>query len=158
MSVTKWILTTAIGAVLLLVGSTTANADPLDGASDPAATASTKGRYFNSWGTCRNSKPFKPPRRHCRYDDGRRFRGTFVLKSKVGRTKMKACFRIYSRPPLGGGHACRTTRMYLRYKAIPFVISGIRQGFKVRFIWFAKRPAAGKKFRKVGVSWMGVRP
>lgn len=156
---TKARLLLAAAGVLFLMAGPAATASPAsDATSQPAVAASSTTPFFNAWGTCRNDKPFKPPRRFCTYDRGRWFRGTFVLKSKIGKVKVKACFRIFSRPPLGGQHGCAKSRMYLKYKAFPFWVRGARQAFKVRFIWFAKAPGANHKFDKAGSSWMTVRP
>jgi hypothetical protein len=145
----------ATGFLLLFSGSASAGAFVPAGSDAGDATISAAPKFFNVWGTCRNGKPFKPPSRHCRYDRAKWFRGTFVMKSFVGKVRMKACFRIFSRPPLGGRHGCGQSRMALKYKAFPFWVRGVRQAFKVRIIWFARTTG---KFGKAAVSWMTVKP
>jgi len=151
--------------VALLAGAAFLAATPTaSGSTDqvnlaPDATASSKNAYFNSWGTCANAKPYKPPRRFCTYDRGNWFRGTFILKTRPGnKVLMKACFRIFSRAPLGGKHGCGQSRMALKYKAFPFWVRGVRQAFKVRIRWYVKAAGADTKFVAAGHSWMTVRP
>mgnify|MGYP000034053091 CR=1 len=145
--------------IFLLAAGTTATGATQSADSSSGATVSSSNPYFNSWGTCRNSKPFKPPQRFCRYDRGQWFRGTFVLKTKPGnKVMMKACFRIYSRAPLGGKHGCGQSLQPLKYKAFPFYVRGARQAFKVRIIWYAKGAGTSAKFTRAGQSWMTVRP
>ena len=154
----KWFVALLAGAAFLAATPTASGStDQVNLAPD--ATASSKNAYFNSWGTCANAKPYKPPRRFCTYDRGNWFRGTFILKTRPGnKVMMKACFRIFSRPPLGGRHGCGQSRMALKYKAFPFWVRGVRQAFKVRILWYAKAEGSGGKFTPAGRSWMTVRP
>ena len=157
----RWLatlLSLAAGGLLLFSANGT-GAKPAPRGTPADATASSTNPYFNSWGSCRNSKPFKPPQRFCRYDRARWFRGTFVLKTRPGnKVMMKACFRIFSRPPLGGRHGCGQSRMPLKYKSFPFWVRGASQAFKVRILYFVKGAGSDQKFVRVGNSWMTVRP
>lgn len=152
------VVSAAVAVALLLPAGPIATGQASQAGAEGGASASSTNPYFNSWGSCRNAKPYKPPRQNCTYDKGRWFRGTFVLKSKIGKVKVKACFRIFSRAPLGGKHGCGTSRMALNYKSFPFYVRGVRQAFKVRILWYVKKPGAAGKFGKAGYSWMTVRP
>lgn len=111
---------------------------------------------FVTLASCDNSPPYKPAKR-CRYDGGQKFRGTFLFGSTVGKMKIKACFRVYGRAPLGGGHACAKAGP-LALKVYPFRIVGVRQPFRVKFTWFVKKPGSDNPFKKAGSSSLKVRP
>ena len=119
----------------------------------PASGAAAKPK-FKAYASCANGKPFKAGK-ECRYDGSSYFRGTFVFKSNVGKRPVKACFRIFGREPLGGGHACAKLKP-LAFKAYPFKIAGVRQSFSVKVTWFVKEP--GKGFEQVAASFMKVKP
>jgi len=137
-----------VAAFILLAGPIS------QGTADQQTRANNS--FFRTFASCDNSKPFKPAKR-CRYDSGRKFRGTFVFGSKIGKLKIKACFRIYGRAPLGGGHACAKSGP-VAIKAYPFRITGVRQPFKVRFTWFVKKPGTDNPFKRAAVSSLKVRP
>lgn len=110
---------------------------------------------FKAFASCANGEPFKPAK-HCSYDGNTYFRGTFVLKSNVGKRAIKACFRIYGPAPLGGGHACAKLKP-IAFKAYPFKITGVRQHFSVKVTWYAKTPGKGD-FEQVAASFLKVTP
>jgi hypothetical protein len=123
----------------------------------PAATAAAPAKKpakqkYSIYGSCDNSKPFKASR-HCRYDKGTLFRGTFVFESHVGKRPVKSCFRIYGKPPLTGGKCQKLGP--LAYKAYPFKVSGIRQKFSVKVTWFVQQKGG---WQQVGASFMRVSP
>jgi hypothetical protein len=111
---------------------------------------------FEAYASCDNAKPFKAAR-HCGYDRARYFRATFVFHSNVGRRVIKACFQAYGPPPVGGGHACAKLKP-TTYKAYPFKIAGVRQGFAVKVTWFVKVPGGGRGFKQAASSFLRVRP
>jgi hypothetical protein len=112
---------------------------------------SSQGKY-KAFASCDDAKPFKAAHR-CGYDKPRLFRATFVFQSRVGERALKACFRVYGAPPLGGGHACAKLKP-TAYKAYPFKISGVRQPFSVKVTWFAKMPGSGGSFKPVAASFL----
>jgi hypothetical protein len=115
--------------------------------------AQGKPRY-SVYASCANGAPFKAAH-HCHYDGGTYFRATTVFHSHTGKHPVKACFRLYGRKPLGGGHTCFKLGP-TAYKAYPFKISGIRQAFSVKFTWFVNDHGDG--FRQVGSAFLKVRP
>lgn len=125
-------------------------------AQGPDAATRGNNAYFNTFASCGNSKPFKPAKR-CRYDSSRKFRGTFVFRSKIGKVILKACFRIKGRAPLGGGHGCAKVGP-LTVKNYPFRIAGVRQRFGVKFNWYVKKPGAKGGFGKAASAYLKVRP
>ena len=143
--------------VAIVAGSLLAGPLSPGSAREPnPAAASRAGSFFTIYASCGDSKPFKPAK-SCRYDSSTKFRGTFVLRSKVGPVKVKACFRIKGRAPLGGGHACGKAGP-LTVKNYPFKITGVRQSFRVKVTWFVKKPGAGTPFAKAGSSTLKVSP
>jgi hypothetical protein len=121
--------------------------------SPPAGTAQArqKGDY-EALASCANHAPFHPASR-CGYDGREYFRATFVFESNVGKRVVKACFQVFGRPPVGGGHACYKLGQ-LAYKAYPFKVTGVRQPFSVKVTWFAKQPGEG--FQRAGSSFLRV--
>ena len=126
----------------------------LAAAALPVGSALGAKPSYKAFATCANGKPFKAER-SCRYDGGSFFRGTFVFKSNTGKHPVKACFRIYGRKPLGGGHACAKLKP-LAFKAYPFKITGVRQPFSVKVQWFVNDD--GKGFHPVASSFLKVKP
>ena len=118
----------------------------------PAAAHAKPKLKYSVYASCANSKPFKAAR-HCHYDKGLLFRGTFVFKSNVGKRPVKSCFRIYGKPPLVGGNCSKLPPT--AYKAYPFKVTGIRQKFAVKITWFVKEKGGWKQ---VGASFLKVRP
>jgi hypothetical protein len=109
---------------------------------------------FKAYASCDDAKPFHAaPTHRCGYDKPRLFRATFVFQSDVGARAVKACFRVYGAPPLGGGHACAKLEP-TAYKAYPFKISGVRQPFLVKVTWFTKVPGSGGGFRPAAASFL----
>jgi hypothetical protein len=133
----------ALALVLLAV--------PAAGLAKPDGGGKSK---YSTYASCSNGKPFKAAK-HCGYDGGAYFRGTFVFKSRSGKHPVKSCFRVYGKKPLGGGHACVKLKP-LAYKAYPFKITGIRQAFSVKVTWFVNDD--GKGFHQVGSSFLEVDP
>jgi hypothetical protein len=107
---------------------------------------------YKAYASCADAKPF-PAARRCGYDRREAFRGTFVFRSKVGKRNVKACFQIYGRAPVGGGHACYKLGR-IAYKAYPFKVTGVRQPFSVKVKWFVKEPGDG--FEPVATSFLRV--
>jgi len=118
-----------------------------------ALTPSSKGDY-RAYASCDDARPFHAaPAHRCGYDKPRLFRATFVFQSEVGKRALKACFRIYGAPPLGGGHACAKLKP-TAHKDYPFKISGVRQPFSVKVTWFTKAPGPGGRFQPVAASFL----
>jgi hypothetical protein len=120
-------------------------------AASSAPGPSSQGKY-EAYTSCEDAKPFKvAPAHRCGYDKPRLFRATLVFQSRVGERALKACFRVYGAPPLGGGHACAKLKP-AAFKAYPFKISGVRQRFSVKVTWFAKVPGSGGSLKPVAAS------
>ena len=118
----------------------------------PAASAGAHAKQkYSIYGSCDNGKPYKAADT-CHYDKSLLFRGTFVFESHVGKKPVKTCFRIYGKAPLQGGKCQKLPPT--AYKAFPFKVSGIRQKFSVKVIWFVKNHG---KWEQVGSSFMKVR-
>ncbi len=110
---------------------------------------------FKAYASCDNAKPFKAAH-HCRYDKPLLFRGTMVFESNVGKVPVKACFRLFGPKPVGGGHACVKLGP-LAYKAYPLKISGVRQRFSSKIVWYAK-VKKGAAFKPVASAFVKVNP
>jgi hypothetical protein len=136
-------LIAAMALAIALIASSTGAAAP--------GRAPTQGAY-EAYASCNDAAPFHAARR-CGYDKPRLFRATFVFKSNVGKRSLKACFRVYGAPPLGGGHACAKLKPSA-YKAYPFKISGVRQPFAVKVTWFTKAPGSGGPLRPTASSFL----
>jgi hypothetical protein len=121
-------------------------------ASSPAGAEQRAKPDFEVYASCANAKPF-PPASRCGYDARERLRATFVFRSNVGKRVVKACFKIFGRPPVGGGHACYKLGA-IAYKAYPFKVTGVRQPFAVKVTWFAKPPGSG--FKRAGSAFLRV--
>ena len=120
----------------------------------PAAGAARAEDDYRAYASCANSKPF-PVAHRCGYDRRQAFRGTFVFRSRVGKRVVKACFMVFGRPPVGGGHACYKLGE-IAYKAYPFKVTGIRQRFSVKVTWLVKEPGTEQPFAAVAASFLRV--
>jgi hypothetical protein len=109
---------------------------------------------YRAYVSCANSKPFKVAKR-CGYDGRQYFRATFVFRSNVGKRIVKACFKVFGRAPVGGGHACYNLGS-IAYKAYPFKVTGVRQRFSVKVTWFAREPNGGGGFKRAASSFLRV--
>jgi hypothetical protein len=145
MRLSAQILAAALAALALLVAPVGAGAAPAPERAKPD---------YKAYASCADKKPYKAAHR-CGYDAGKYFRATFVFRSNVGKRAVKACFKVFGAPPLGGGHGCAKLDP-LAYRAYPFKIAGIRQPFSVKLVWFAKEPGSDSGFERVASSFLRV--
>jgi len=125
-------------------------------ASQAAGTGMKSKPEFVAYASCSNLKPFRSAD-SCEYDRPNHFHATFVAQSNTGNRMVKACFRIYGGPPLGGMSTC-TIPGAMTNKVFPFRIDGCQQAFRVRFTLLATSVQSPTEFRAVSSTIMRVTP
>ncbi len=114
-----------------------------------AAPAAAAKRSYEAFGSCTSNKPFHRDHR-CAYDAPEEARGTFVLKSNVGKRASKVCQKITG-VPFDRKHQCLKAGSF-SYEAVPFAFTGARAPIEVRVTWFVKEPGSGGGFTKAATA------
>ncbi len=115
----------------------------------PAAEVAQATPRYEAYGSCASKKPFKRAHR-CGYDAPEEARGTFVLKSNVGKRTSKVCQKITG-VPFDRKHQCLKAGSF-SYEAVPFAFTGARAPIKVKVTWFVEEPGRGAGFVKAATA------